>query len=352
MSKETRRKQQKGFFDEENRRAELARHRDPLKRLNAVLQWELFRPNLEKGFDKPAKGPGGRPPFDLIFMFKILIVQRAYNISDADAEFWIKDRLSVQNFLGITLADGVPDEKTIWAFRNTLSQAGVVEPLFDTFTAHLREQGLILNQGSIIDASFVDVPRQRNSREENETIKTGGIPEQWQTEENAPKIAQKGTDARWTKKNGERHFGYKDHVKVDEKSKIITRYTVTDASVHDSQETEPLVEESDKGKPLYADSAYAGAPIAKALEDKGVENKIHQRAYRNKPLTDEQKQRNREKSKVRVRVEHVFGFIENSLGGSFIRSIGKIRSAGIIGLINLTYNMFRFEQLQRFAVRA
>jgi len=352
MSKETRRKQQKGFFDEENRRAELARHRDPLKRLNAVLQWELFRPNLEKGFDKPAKGPGGRPPFDLIFMFKILIVQRAYNISDADAEFWIKDRLSVQNFLGITLADGVPDEKTIWAFRNTLSQAGVVEPLFDTFTAHLREQGLILNQGSIIDASFVDVPRQRNSREENETIKTGGIPEQWQTEENAPKIAQKDTDARWTKKNGERHFGYKDHVKVDEKSKIITRYTVTDASVHDSQETEPLVEESDKGKPLYADSAYAGAPIAKALEDKGVENKIHQRAYRNKPLTDEQKQRNREKSKVRVRVEHVFGFIENSLGGSFIRSIGKIRSAGIIGLINLTYNMFRFEQLQRFAVRA
>lgn len=351
MSKETRRKKQKGFFDEENRRAELARHRDPLKRLNTVMQWELFRPILEKGFDKPAKGPGGRPPFDLIFMFKILIVQRAYNISDADAEFWIKDRLSVQNFLGITLADDVPDEKTIWAFRNTLSQAGVVEPLFDTFTAHLREQGLILNQGSIIDASFVDVPRQRNSREENETIKTGGIPEQWQTEENAPKIAQKDTAARWTKKNGERHFGYKDHVKVDEKSKIITQYTVTDASVHDSQETEPLVDDSDKGKPLYADSAYAGAPIAKALEDKGVENKIHQRAYRNKPLTDEQKQRNREKSKVRVRVEPVFGFIENSLGGSFIRSIGKIRSAGIIGLMNLTYNMFRFEQLKRFAVR-
>jgi len=225
------------------------------------------------------------------------------------------------------------------------------EQLFDTFTAHLREQGLILNQGSIIDASFVDVPRQRNSREENETIKTGGIPEEWKTEENAHKIAQKDTDARWTKKNGERHFGYKDHVKVDEKSKIITKYAVTDASVHDSQETEPLVDDSDKGKPLYADSAYAGAPIAKALEDKGAENKIHERAYRNKPLTDEQKERNREKSKVRVRVEHVFGFTENSLGGSLIRSIGESRSAGIIGLINLTYNMFRFEQLQRFAVR-
>ena len=210
---------------------------------------------------------------------------------------------------------------------------------------------MILNQGSIVDASFVDVPRQRNSREENETIKTGGIPQDWQTEENAHKIAQKDTDARWTKKNSERHFGYKDHVKDDEKSKIITEYTVTDASVHDSQETEPLVDDSDKGKPLYADSAYAGAPIAKALEKIGVENQIHERAYRNKPLTDEQKNRNREKSKVRVRVERVFGFIENSLGGSFIRSIGESRSAGIIEVINLTYNMFRFEQPQRFAVR-
>jgi len=92
---------------------------------------------------------------------------------------------------------------------------------------------------------------------------------QWQTEANVPKIAQKDTDARWTKKNGESHFGYKDHVKVDEKSKIITEYTVTDASVHDSQETEPLVDDSDKGKPLYADSAYAGAPIAMALEKIG-----------------------------------------------------------------------------------
>lgn len=142
-------------------------------------------------------------------MFKILIVERAYNLSDADGEFWLKDRLSVQNFLGITLADDVPDEKTVWAFRHTLAKVGVVEPLFDRFTAPLREQGLIMNQGSIIDASFVDVARQRNSREENETIKTGGIAEQWQTEENAHKIAQKDTDARWTKKNGERHFGYR-----------------------------------------------------------------------------------------------------------------------------------------------
>lgn len=351
MSKATRRKREKGFFDEAYRRAEVAKHRDPLKRLNTVMPWELFGPILEKCFDKPAQGPGGRPPFDLVFRFKIRIVQRTYNLSDADVEFWIKDRLSVQNFLAITLADDVPDEKTVGAFRNTLAQAGVVEPWFDRFRDHRRERGLILNQGSIRDASFVDVPRQRNSREENATLQAGGIPPDGQSEENAPKIAQKDTHARWTKKNGESHLGYKDHVKVDEQSKIITEYTVTDARVHDAQETQPLVDDSDKGKPLYADSAYAGEPIAPVLEKLGVENQIHQRAYRNKPLSDEEKERNREKSKGRVRVEHGFGFIENSLGGSLIRSIGTIRAAGIIGRMNLTYNMFRFEQLQRFAVR-
>jgi len=244
----------------------------------------------------------------------------------------------------------VPDEKTIWAFRNTLSQAGVVETLFNTFGDHLREQGLVLNQGSILDASFVDVPRQRNSREENQTIKAGGIPRDWQSEENARKIARKDTEARWTKRNGESPFGYKDNVKVDEKSKIITEFTVSDASVHDSQDSESLIDDGDKGKPLHGDSAYAGKPIARALEDKGVDNQIDQRAYRNKPLTDEQTQSNREKSEGRVRVEPVFGFIENSLGGSLIRSIGKIRAAGMIGLINLTYNMFQFEQLERFGV--
>jgi len=142
----------------------------------------------------------------------------------------------------------------------------------------------------------------------------------------------------------------KDNVKVDEKSKIITEFTVSDASVHDSQDSESLIDDGDKGKPLHGDSAYAGKPIARALEDKGVDNQIDQRAYRNKPLTDEQTQSNREKSEGRVRVEPVFGFIENSLGGSLIRSIGKIRAAGMIGLINLTYNMFQFEQLERFGV--
>ena len=222
--------------------------------------------------------------------------------------------------------------------------------LFDLFDKELRNKRLILNKGFIIDASFVEVPIQRNTREENAVIKEGKCPEEWTRDENANKLAQKDLDARWTQKNDENYYGYKDHVKVDAGSKLITDYTVTDASVHDSQELNPLLSKDDKGKELYADSAYSGEPIAKELESKGIDNHINEKGYRNKPLTKEQIKNNRKKSKVRSRIEHVFGFIENSLNGSTLRSIGKRRAAFGIGIMNLIYNMFRAEQISRLSL--
>jgi transposase, IS5 family len=274
-----------------------------------------------------------------------------YGLSDEQAEFQIKDRLSFQDFLELRLADKVPDEKTIWVFRENLKGKKVAEPLFEMFKAHLESVGLLMKEGSIIDATFVEVPRQRNTREENETIKKGAIPEEWQKGENQNKMEQKDTDARWTKKNGERHFGYKDHVKVDRGSKLITGYTVTSASVHDSQELDKLLTKEDEGTELHADSAYDGEPIAKILEGKRMKNAIHERNYRNHPLTEEQKARNREKSKMRVRVEHVFGFMETSMKGMFVRVIGKDRVELVVGLANLTYNLFRYEQLLRLGLK-
>ena len=117
--------------------------------------------------------------------------------------------------------------------------------------------------------------------------------------------------------------------------------------MHDSQATGDLLEEADSRKPLYADSAYSGAPVAKTLEDRKIINRVNEKGYRDKPLTEKQKENNRNKSKTRVRIEHVFGFIENNMQGFFLRSIGIKRTSGIIGLINLTYNMFRFEQIER-----
>ena len=275
--------------------------------------------------------------------FKILILQRYYNIGDDKMEFAILDRLSFMRFLGLTLSDKVPDAKTIWHFREQLVKENSVDKLFDLFREELLRKNLIANEGKLIDASFVEVPIQRNSREENKQIKEGKTPDDWKEKPN--KLAQKDVDARWTKKNNTNYYGYKDHVKADEKSKLIDTYTVTDASVHDSQETDSLLSEKDKGQPLHADSAYSGEPVAQVVEKKEMINQIHEKGYRNNPLTEEQKENNKVKSKTRARVEHIFGFIENSMNGSFIRTIGMKRATAVVGLMNLTYNIFRAIQL-------
>jgi len=334
---------QRGFFDENDRLKELSLLGDPLEKLNNVIDWESFRHNLNKVFKKGAKGPGGRPPYDYVLMFKVLILQRLYGISDGQAEYQIKDRLSFMRFLGFSLCDTIPDEKTIWLFRERLVKANAIDILFYRFTKKLEDKGLITREGSIVDASFVDVPRQRNSRDENDTIKKGEVPEDWKAEGKENMVEQKDVNARWTKKNDEKHFGYKNHVKADKDSKLIVKYEVTSAEVHDSQMLEKLVDKK-KDKTLYADSAYKGEKIESCLGTT-IENQICEKGYKNKPLTEEQKMLNKKKSSVRVRVEHVFGFMTNSMKGMSIRCIGIERAKFAIGMMNLVYNMSRYRYL-------
>ena len=333
-----------GLFDESNHLKKLSSLGDPLEKLNSVIDWRMFEGALNKVFAKEQKGVGGRPPYSYLLIFKVLILQRLFNISDDQAEYQINDRESFMRFLGLSLGDRVPDAKTIWLFRDTLVKADVMEDLFKLFNLQLEQQGIISHKGTIVDATFVEAPRQRNTREENRQIKEGKTPEEWDRPENVSKIRQKDTDARWMTKNKERHFGYKDHVKVDADSKLITAYSVTDASIHDSQELIELIEEKDQV--LYADSAYSGTPIADKLP-KEIKNQIHEKGYRNRPLSEEQKAENKRKSRIRARIEHVFGYITGSLHGITVRSIGIARAKFNIGLTNLIYNLCRYEILNR-----
>ena len=333
-----------GLFDYEQRMQKLEDGPDPLARLNARIDWKIFRKDLERAVAKEAKGPGGRPRQDVVMMFKVLVLQRYYNLSDEQTEYQINDRLSFQRFLGLTLSDSVPDQKTIWLFRDVLIQRGQIKKLFRRFEKHLNEAGLMGRAGKMIDASFVDVPRQRNSREENEEIKQGNVPESFQQNEN--RMEQKDMEARWVKKGADVHYGYKNHVKADRTTKLIEDYAVTDAAVHDSQVVEGLVEVDDGT--VYADSAYTGETIKAILEEHGVKGEICEKGYRNHPLTEAQKKRNRKKSKIRVRVEHIFGFMTNTMReGLKMRGIGMRRIAAGIGLLNLVYNMARYEQILR-----
>lgn len=339
----------KGLFDEQETIQKLIQIGNPLERILNIVDFEMFRDVLEKfifSFDK--KNNAGAKPYDVVMMFKIMILQRYYGLGDSQIEYQIHDRLSFKKFLGLESGDKIPDEKTVWAFREKITESGLIEQIFEQFNQFLSSNGLIMNQGKMVDASFTVAPRQRNTHEENKLIKEGRGDELWNDKPNKKK--HKDIDARWTKKNNETFFGYKNHTKVDTKSKFIDNYVVTDASVHDSQPLGELLKKSDKGQPFHADSAYTGETQEKTIKDFELENLVHEKAYRNKPLSEEQKKKNHEKSKIRARVEHVYGFMEQSMKGLKIRSVGIVRATGIIGLMNLTYNLFRYEQVVRLKI--
>ena len=339
----------RGLFDDEMNYERLSEIGNPLERILDVVDFEMFRNRLETHLaKKERKSNAGAKPYDVVMMFKILILQRYYGLGDTQIEYQIIDRLSFKKFLGLESSDKVPDEKTVWLFRERITKEGLVEKIFEDFNNGLESKGLIMHEGKMVDASFTVAPRQRNTREENKAIKEGRGDELWN--DNPHKKRHKDIDARWTKKNGETFYGYKNHAKVDTKSKFINKYVVTDASVHDSQPLDKLLDEDDAGQDFNADSAYTGKAQEEVIDKYEMINKVNEKGYRNHPLTEQQKANNREKSKTRARVEHVFGFMEQSMKGLVVRSVGITRASGIIGLINLTYNLFRYEQVMRLNI--
>ena len=334
----------RGLFDEQVRLEKLSKKQDPLERLSFHIDFEFFRKPLQEFFDKDVdRSKGGRPAYDYVLMFKILILQRYYNLSDDTIEYAVLDRLSFMRFLGLGINDPVPDAKTIWLFRDKLSGHGMVEKLFSHLDKQLDKDGIIVHKGKIVDASIVEVPLQRNSRDENKDLKEGNIPEDWS--EN--KLRQKDTDAKWTRKNDTNYFGYKNHIKADSKTKLITGYIATAANVNDSKVIgELLTRKEDGGQCLYADSAYRSEAIEEMCRSRNIRSMIQEQGYRHKKLTEIQKQRNKKKSKIRARVEHIFGFMTNSMNEMYLQYRNFIRNRAAIGLMNLTYNLFRMVQLK------
>ena len=236
-----------GFFDVDERLAALSAKGDDLERLKALVDFELFRPALEAAVPRGDRFKGGRPPFDRVLMFKVLILQAMHSLSDERCEYLIKDRLSFMRFLGLNLADPVPDANTIWTFREALKKAAAIDGLFQRFDEALRASGFLAMSGQIVDATIVAAPKQRNTIEEKKAIRDGRIPEDWQ--KNPARLAQKDRDARWTIKYTKAKpredgtpppvdlaipaFGYKNHVSIDRAHGLIRKWTATHAAAHD-----------------------------------------------------------------------------------------------------------------------
>ena len=174
---------QLGFFDADRRLSALSEKGDPLEAIAALVPWESFRADIEAVALTPEeakKSKAGRKPLDALVLFRMLVLQALYNLSDEQIEYQVRDRLSFMRFLGLRFEDGAPDGTTLWLFREKLARTGLIETLFDRFDRHLDAKGYMARGGQMVDASIVPVPKQRNTRDENEMIKRGETPPAWE----------------------------------------------------------------------------------------------------------------------------------------------------------------------------
>jgi len=185
-----------GLFDDHFLMEKLTKLGDPLQKLSNYIDWDIFKAPLDKAFTDETKdrSKGGRPPFDKLVLFKALLIQSLYNLSDDQLEYQITDRASFKRFLGLKKSDKVPDSKTFLHFGEQLIEKEVIMDMFTTFNETLDAAGVFANEGKMVNASFVEAPRQRNTRQENKHIKENGTaPETWK--EKPHKLCQKDVDA-------------------------------------------------------------------------------------------------------------------------------------------------------------
>jgi transposase, IS5 family len=349
---------QVGFFDVDERLKELSAKGDALERLNAIVDFEAFRPDLARAVPRSDGSKGGRPAFDHVFMWKILILQASHSLSDERTEFLIKDRLSFMRFLELELADAVPDANTIWTFREALTRAKIdgkaaIDVLFRAYEASLTRAGFLAMGGQIIDASIVAAPKQRNTDGEKDEIKAGRIPEAWKDQ--PAKLAQKDRDARWTVKFSKAKpsddgspridlavpaFGYKNHIGIDRRHGLIRTWAATNAARHDGALLANLVSKANTASDVWADTAYRSKANEKLLANQGLCSHIHRKKPPGRPMPLNLARANGTKSKVRSAVEHVFACQKGPMS-LIVRTIGLARATVKIGLANIVYNMRR-----------
>ena len=347
-----------GLFDIDERLRELSAKGDDLECIKGFVDFGKFRADLEAAVPRADRSRGGRPPFDHVFMFKVLILQTMHALSDERCEYLIKDRLSFMRFLGLGLADPVPDANTIWTFREALKKAKVIDALFLRFDEALRASGYLAMGGQIVDATIVAAPKQRNTADEKKAIKEGRIPQDWK--DKPAKLGQKDRDARWTVKYRKAKpredaaplvdlaipaFGYKNHVSIDRHHGLIRLWTATDAAAFDGARLADVLDKENTASEVWADTAYRSAKNEEMLAKRGFVSRIHRKKPKARPLPERIRIANARKSKVRSAVEHVFAHQKGPMG-LIIRTIGLARARVKIGLANLAYNMRRLVWLQ------
>ncbi len=350
---------QAGFWDFEDRLRELSAQGDPLEKLAATVDFEIFRPDLAAVTARRDPRKGGRPGFDPVLKFRMLVLQAMHGLSLDQTEYMVRDRLSWMRFCGLGPGDAVPDANTLWDSREALIAADALDALFARLDQAITEAGYLPMSGQIVDATLVAAPRQRNTEAEKARIKAGEkAADIWP--DKPAKARQKDTDARWTVKFSKAKpkedgttpvdiaiptFGYKSHISIDRRHGIIRRGLTTDAAAHDGARLrEGLIDPANTASDVWADTAYRSKANEDWLEKNGKVSRIHRKKPRGRPMAERTAKANARKSKVRARVEHPFAHQKGPMR-LVIRTIGIVRAKAAITLANMAYNMKRWRWL-------
>ena len=290
--------------------------------INKLIDWHAIEAQL-RGIYNKAEGNLSFPP---LLMFKALLLQSWYALSDPALEKQLARDLMFRRFVGLNLSDAIPDRSTIWRFRRAIEKAELVKPLLDTINNQLNQKGLLIRHGtvSIIDATVIEAQRARPNKD-----KDGNNTQDPEAAWNV-KTASDGK----TKTT----YGFKGHANVDEDG-FIKAFEFTAGNVHDSNVFTELLGDTDSA--AYADAAYASAKHDAELEARHIENRIMKRAYRNTPLTAEQKAFNRLHAGTRSTVERVFGVLKQHYRAGKARYIGLKRNTTRFGLMCIAHNVKR-----------
>lgn len=302
---------------------EIGRNRR-LEQISGLLDWgrieRVLGPALERGH--------GRPPYPPVVMFRALLLQQWYGLSDPGLEEALGDRLSFRRFCGLSLEGGTPDETTLCRFRRRLAEAGLGEALFGEVVAQLEGQGFILKSGTLIDATLVTASVRPP---DSDSGKAGG----------AHSVNPLDPDANWTRGGPGRrlHFGYKAHIAIDQGSGLIRRRCLTPAKTYESEVADALICGDERA--VYADKAYEKKARRAALRAKGIKDRIMHRRNKHHDLTPWQKLRNRLIRPLRAPVENVFGSWKRVYGYRRVRYRGLTANALHLDLLCIAFNLRR-----------
>jgi len=291
---------------------------DFLEKLDRTLDWKPIERTLQGMY--PATT--GRPPYPPLVLFKMSLLQHCYGLSDPQCEELVADRISWRRFVGLGLQDPVPDETTLVCFRRRLRQHGLQEGLLGLVNQQLEERGLILKTCTLVDATLLEASRRPPAKDHP---------------------GRSDRQAGFTIRKGQLYYGYKAHVAVDQAQTLIRRVTLSDASLHESQEFEQLVQ-GDEGV-VVADKAYWSAKRNDWCQQRNIVNGILRKTVRGQALDPTTRQLNRWWSRVRCGIEKVFGWWKRCTGYRRVRYFGRTRNRLELEFKSICWNLKRLVSL-------